>query len=39
MSIKSLLKIFFDEIAFDNCRLIGEYEDNTKINTRLDFFN
>lgn len=23
--------------CFDNCRLIGEYEDNTKINTRLDF--
>lgn len=23
--------------CFNNCRLIGEYEDNTKINTRLDF--
>ena len=23
--------------CFDNCKLIGEYEDNTKINTKLDF--
>lgn len=23
--------------CFNNCQLIGEYEDNTKINTRLDF--
>lgn len=23
--------------CFDNCKLIGEYEDKTKINTRLDF--